>query len=154
MVRVVVFPVSVIRFSTICPDKGTVRTQAAQSDPIWQHECGWGHQAITCDSVHLSSVGPCAIHSRQWHWNKANQRDSKAANDLMILYKLDSNHQFVSPCDLEICSSILCQALCILSNPLVNSNWSYRIDKLNAGQNWRIFGPMWPLNLMDDFKQR
>ena len=36
-------------------------------------------------------------------------------------------------------SSILCKALCILSNPSVNSNWSYCIEMLNSRQNqWFI----------------
>ena len=33
-------------------------------------------------------------------------------------------------------SSILHQALCIISNPSVNSNWSYRLETLNSGQIW------------------
>ena len=33
-------------------------------------------------------------------------------------------------------SSILRQALCIISNPLVNSNWIYSQETLNSGQNW------------------
>ena len=36
------------------------------------------------------------------------------------------------------CSSVLHQALCIISNPLVNSNWSYSPETLNMGQNWRF----------------
>ena len=37
------------------------------------------------------------------HWNnKANLRDLIAATGLIILHKLDLNHQFFSPCDLEI----------------------------------------------------
>ena len=35
-------------------------------------------------------------------FNKANLRDLKAATGLVILLKLDSNHRFFSPCDLEI----------------------------------------------------
>ena len=35
-------------------------------------------------------------------YNKANLRDLIAATDLVILFKLDSNLQFFSPCDLEI----------------------------------------------------
>ena len=34
--------------------------------------------------------------------NKANLRDLSAATSLVILLKLDSNHRFFSPCDLEI----------------------------------------------------
>ena len=47
-------------------------------------------------------------------------------------------------------SSILCQALCIISKPLVNSNWSYSPEKLNTDPNRWFFCPMWPWNLMDD----
>ena len=32
-------------------------------------------------------------------------------------------------------SSVLCHALCIISNPLVNSNWSYSPETLNLCQN-------------------
>ena len=30
------------------------------------------------------------------------------------------------------------QALCIISNPSVNSNWSYSLEMLNSGQKWRF----------------
>ena len=33
------------------------------------------------------------------------------------------------------------QALCIISKPSVNSNWSYSPETLNWGQNWRFFVP-------------
>ena len=36
-------------------------------------------------------------------------------------------------------SSILHQALCIISNPWVNSNWSYSPETLNSGQNRQFF---------------
>ena len=32
--------------------------------------------------------------------------------------------------------TILRQALCIISNPLVNSNWIYSPETLNSGRNW------------------
>ena len=35
--------------------------------------------------------------------------------------------------------SMQCQALCITSQPLVNSNWSYSPEMLNSGEKWRIF---------------
>ena len=38
-------------------------------------------------------------------------------------------------------SSILHQILCIILNPLVNSNWSYSPEMLNWGQKWRFFVP-------------
>ena len=48
--------------------------------------------------------------------------------------------------------SLLCQGLCIISNPLVNSNWSYNLEKLNSGQNRQFFCLVWPWNLMDDLE--
>ena len=76
--------------------------------------------------------------------NKTNLRDLIAATGLVILLKLDSNRRFFSPCDLEIwwmisTSSTLHQALCIISNTLLNSNWSYCPETLNLGQNWQFF---------------
>ena len=49
-------------------------------------------------------------------------------------------------------SSILCQALCIISKPSVNSNLSYSPEILNFGQNLWFFCPMWPWNLTDDLE--
>ena len=67
-------------------------------------------------------------------------------------FKLDSNRQFFSPCDLQIWwmtskknRSLLLyyvsQALCIIQNPLVNSNWSYSPETPNSGWNWQYFVP-------------
>ena len=36
-------------------------------------------------------------------------------------------------------SSILHQALCIISKPWMNSNWSYGPETLNSGQNWQFY---------------
>ena len=41
----------------------------------------------------------------------------------------------------ECTSSILCPALCIISNPSVNSNWSYSPETLNSGRIWQYFVP-------------
>ena len=38
-------------------------------------------------------------------------------------------------------SFILHQALCTISNPSVNSNWSYSPETPNSGKNWRFFVP-------------
>ena len=38
-------------------------------------------------------------------------------------------------------SSILRQALCIISNPLVKSNLSYSLETLKSGKNWWFFVP-------------
>ena len=75
--------------------------------------------------------------------NKGNLRDLIAASGLVSLFKLDSNHLFLSPCDRAIWLMILKsvrvhQALCIISNPSVNSNWSYD------------FWPLWSVTLTSD----
>ena len=49
---------------------------------------------------------------------------------------------------------ILRQALCIISKPLVNSNWSYSPETLNSGQDWRFFFAVWPWNLTDDIEKQ
>ena len=45
---------------------------------------------------------PCDLEISRMTLNKANLRDLIAATGLVILLKLDSNHQFFSQCDLEI----------------------------------------------------
>ena len=97
--------------------------------------------------------------------NKANLRDLIAATGLVILLKMDSNRRFFSPCDLEIwwmtsnnyrapLLEILHQALCIILNPLVNSNWSYCPETLNSGQNRRFIAPydleIWRMTLKNN----
>ena len=81
-----------------------------------------------------------------WIENKANLKDLTAATSLVILRKIG----FKSPIfwsmwssnlmdDLEKhkgTSSVLHQALCIFSDPMVNSNCSYSPEMLNLGQNW------------------
>ena len=47
-------------------------------------------------------------------------------------------------------SSILHQALYIISKSWVDSDWSYRPETLNSGQNRWFFCPAWPWNLTDD----
>ena len=87
----------------------------------------------------------------QWVWishplsNKANLRYLIAATGLVIILKLDSNNWFFTPCDLEIWWMTWknyrapLQALFIISNLSVNSNWSYCLETLNSGQNqWFI----------------
>ena len=66
------------------------------------------------------------------------------AGMLLIETNLDSNRGFFRPRDLKIwwmTSSTLHQALCIISNPSVNSNWSYCPKTLNSGQNRQFFVP-------------
>ena len=51
-------------------------------------------------------------------------------------------------------SSILHQALCIISNPSVNSNWNYSPEMLNLGQNGQFFVPcnleIWLMTLQNN----
>ena len=77
-------------------------------------------------------------------------RDLIAATGLVILLKLDSNHRFFSHETLKfdwwprkIIGHLftLHQALCIISNPSVNSNCSCCPETLNSGQNRRFFAP-------------
>ena len=48
----------------------------------------------------------------------------------------------------------LCQALCIISKPWVNSNWSYSPQTLNSGQNRQFFVPydleVWQVTLKNN----
>ena len=55
-------------------------------------------------SIVLSAISdhfPCVVNFKILN-NKANLRDLIAATGLVILLKLDLNHRFFSPCDLEI----------------------------------------------------
>ena len=49
---------------------------------------------------------------------------------------------------------MLLQALCIISQPSVNSNWSYSPETPNFGQNRWFFLAVWPWNLMDDLQKQ
>ena len=51
-------------------------------------------------------------------------------------------------------SSILRQALCIISNPLVNSNLSYSLETPKSGKDLRFFCPAWPWKLMFDLEKQ
>ena len=83
--------------------------------------------------------------------NKANLRDLIAATGLVILLKLDLNFSIFQPVwpwnlmddpkKQKGTSSMLLWALCIISYPLVNSNWSYSPETPNLGQNRRFFEP-------------
>ena len=50
---------------------------------------------------------------------------------------------------------MLCQALCTISKPSVNSNWSYSLETLNSGQNRRFFAPCelatWQMTLQNNW---
>ena len=49
---------------------------------------------------------------------------------------------------------MILQALCIISYPSVNSNWSYSTETLNLGKNRRVFEPchleIWQMTLKND----
>ena len=79
---------------------------------------------------------------------QGNLRDLIAVTSLAILLKIgfkSSIFRSMWPWNLmddlekqQGTSSVLHQALCIISNPLVNSNCSYSPEMLNLGQNWRF----------------
>ena len=80
------------------------------------------------------------------------------------LTELDPSHWFFSPCDIDIWMDDLENRapllyyiklfLCIISNPSVNSNLSYRPETLNLGQNRHFSCAVWPWNLIDDFEKQ
>ena len=88
---------------------------------------------------------------KTWAWlNKANLRDLIAATGLVISnwIQIINFFQPVWPWNFmddfkkqSGTSSILRQALCIISNPSVNSKWSYSPETLNSGRIWRYFVP-------------
>ena len=96
--------------------------------------------------------------------NKANLRDLIAATGLVFLFKIGFKSLIFGPMwpgnlmeDLKKqqgTSSILCPALCVISKPSANSNWSYSLEMLNLGQNWWFFCPLWPQNLTDDLEKQ
>ena len=46
------------------------------------------------------------------------------------------------------------QALCIISLPSVNSNFSYSLESFKSGRIWRFFCPIWPWNFTDDLENQ
>ena len=109
----------------------------------------WSHSPETLNSgQNRQFFVPCDPEIWWMTLNKANLRDLIAATSLVILLKLDSNRRFFRPCDLEIwwmtpknnkTPHLSIYALCIISNPSVNSNWSYSPETLSAGQNWWFY---------------
>ena len=92
-----------------------------------------------------------------WPWNlmddlQQGKSEGFDSCDRPSNLKFDSNRQFFRLCDREIwwmtsknnralllnyyMYRVLRQALCIISNPLVNSNWIYSPETLNSGRNW------------------
>ena len=82
-------------------------------------------------------------------FNKANLSDLIAATGRAISLKLDSNCRFFSLCNLKTWWMILAksksfiqrQALCIILNPYLNSNWSCSPKTLNSVQNGPFLVP-------------
>ena len=92
--------------------------------------------------------------------NKANLRDLIAATSLVILFKIGFKSSIfwsMWPSNLmedlekqQSTFSVLHQALCIISNPLVNSNCSYSPETLNLA----IFSLVSPWNFTDDLEKQ
>ena len=53
----------------------------------------------------------------------------------------------------DLKAPLLHKALCIISNPSVNSNLSQSLEMLDSGKNWPIFCATWPWNLVDDLEK-
>ena len=94
--------------------------------PVWSWnltndlEQGKSEGFDSCDRPsNLTQIGfKSSIYQPVWPWN--------LMDDLKKTYST---------------SSILRQALCIISNPSVNSNWICSLETLNSGQNCRFFVP-------------
>ena len=124
------------------------------------HLYKWQYKNSRCTTPSENLRGNESCTKRGIYHNKANLRGLIAATGLVILLKLDSNRRFFSPCDHEIRwmtpknNRVLHQALCIISNPSVNSNWSYSPETLSASQNWRFFVPcdleIWRMTLKNN----
>ena len=94
-------------------------------------------------------ISPISPKSKEHqNYNKANLRDLIAATGLVILFKLDSNSRFFSPCDLEIWwmtpknnrAPFLCYFKLFAS---FHSYWWIQLElqsrNANLGQNQRFF---------------
>ena len=152
------------RWPVNSPHKGPVtRKMFPFDDVIVISNIGKPRPSITSIPV-AQSFWHMAWSTSHTEKNKPNLRDLIAATGLVILLKLDSNRRFVSPCDLEIwwmtskklygTSFRLHQALCIILNTSVNSNWSYCPETLSPGQNRRFIGPcdfeIWRMTLKNN----
>ena len=92
--------------------------------------------------------------------NKANLRDLIAATGLIILLKLDSNHRFFSPCDLEIwwMTSKTIGHFFYTKSSYVHHSKSIGESRLELQSRNAQFGSklticlVWPWNLMEDLK--
>ena len=112
-----------------------------------------GNQVILFITFRIASMAPLQFcNCPQCQWNISEQVKSEGFDSCDRPYNLtqigfkSSTFQPVWPWnlmdDLEKqwgTSSILCQALCIVSKPSVDSNWSYSPETLRSGQNRRFF---------------
>ena len=98
--------------------------------------------------MHISP--PCVeygAHCDNTEENKANQRDLMAATGLVIsnwIQIIDFSARVILqfegwPKKQQGTGSVLRQALWIISNPSMNSNWSYSPETLNSDWNWGYF---------------
>ena len=92
------------------------------------------------------------------YWrSKANLRDLIAATGLVILPKLDANHRFFSPCNLEIWR---------MTSKNTKSSFGHHFKSIGEfklelqsgnvqfGSTSAIFCPVWPWNLTDDLEKQ
>ena len=97
-----------------------------------------------------------------WPWNLTDDLENNRAPLLyyITLCAAFQSHWYIQTgvtvrrCSHYGTSSILRQALCIISKPSVKSNLSYSLEMLYLGKNWRFFCPVWPWNLMDDLEKQ
>ena len=105
--------------------------------------------------------GPLAFSWRQLH-NKANLRDLITATSLVIFLKLDLNHPFFSPCDLEIwwmtqktIGHLFYATLSFLHHFIAIGEYKLELHSGNpkSGSTSTLFWAVWPWNLMDDLQK-
>ena len=96
-----------------------------------QHFIAIGEFKLELQSANAQSRSKSTIFLAVWPWN--------------LTYDLQKQ---------QGTSSMLLQALCSISYPLVNSNWSYSPETSNLGQNRRFVLAVWPWNLTDDLKKQ
>ena len=91
------------QISPTAPDQWTTQHRhLVATDFIWNSKRGESKSRWNIHAVSQSNWNEWQAVSHTYIYNKANLRDLIAATGLVILLKLDLNHQFFSPCDLEI----------------------------------------------------
>ena len=128
-----------------------------------------GHRSSALDTVNSDAVirkhtfcNGANTEMLRWILNKANLRDLITATGLVILFKLDSNSQFFSPCDLEVWWMIsknnsapllyyvkLCASFQI--HRLIQSRFA--VWKRSIWVKIAAFFPAWPCNFVDDLEK-